>query len=279
MTSQQPSPLGTATGPRPGERLRAAREAAGLDLAEVAARLRMPVRVVESLEADDGGRLGGAVFARGQLRSYARLLGVPEDAVLPDGAGAQVRPVELVPRTYTSPLRRFAEQASRRAVYVVITALIAVPVWMAARPHLNPPVDDGVALDVRPPVAGGVDAGAGRRAPAVAAGPPSTAPFVASMAPRLAPPAQSQPALSLRLVDGDSWVQVTAPDGRPIEEALLREGDERSYAPGEVGRVVLGNAGAVEVRHRGVVHDLAPHRRANVARFAVSSEGSPAVAE
>lgn len=266
---------------RPGHRLRAAREAAGLDVAEVARRLHMPIRVVESLESDDGGRLGGEVFARGQLRAYAKLLGVPESEVLPPEAGAPIRPVELVPRTYTSPLRHLAEQVSRRAVYVVITALIAVPVWMAARPHLALPQQQGVALDVRP--ARTAPAPAGDSPAAVAAPRPQAQerqpPVMASMAPRLPPQAEAQPALSLVVSGGDSWVQVSAPDGRQIEEVVLRDGERRDYGAGEVGRVVLGNAGAVEVRHHGAVQDLAPHRRANVARFAVSSDGSPAAAD
>jgi cytoskeleton protein RodZ len=37
---------------------------------------------------------------------------------------------------------------------------------------------------------------------------------------------------------------------------------------------MLGNASAVEVQQRGATLDLAPYRKANVARFAVSSDGS-----
>jgi cytoskeleton protein RodZ len=38
--------------------------------------------------------------------------------------------------------------------------------------------------------------------------------------------------------------------------------------------VALGNAGGVEVRRGAEALDLQPFRRANVARFAVSSDGS-----
>lgn len=81
------------------------------------------------------------------------------------------------------------------------------------------------------------------------------------------------PSLNLRF-RGESWVQITAPDGTSIEKALLKAGDERSYSKGQVGRIVLGNAAAVEVQHAGSTVDLTPFQRANVARFAVSSEGS-----
>ncbi len=73
---------------------------------------------------------------------------------------------------------------------------------------------------------------------------------------------------------GESWMEVSAPDGSVVEQALLGEGDTRRYAPGEVGEVVLGNVAAVEVRSEGEPVDLAAFARANVARFALSSDGS-----
>ena len=38
--------------------------------------------------------------------------------------------------------------------------------------------------------------------------------------------------------------------------------------------MVLGNAAAVEVQQSGSTVDMTPYKRANVARFAVSSDGS-----
>src|SRR5690606_24474157 len=92
-----------------GQRLRTAREAAGLSVQDVASRLKMPVRVVESLEAEDWSRLGAPVFIRGQLRSYARLLGLATDVVHVASGVEPVRPVELVPRTYVPRMRIIAE--------------------------------------------------------------------------------------------------------------------------------------------------------------------------
>ncbi|WP_132999713.1 helix-turn-helix domain-containing protein [Luteimonas arsenica] len=254
-----------------GQRLRAAREAAGLSVQDVATRLKMPVRVVESLEAEDWSRLGAPVFIRGQLRSYGRLLGLVTDVVHASSGVGPIQPVELKPRTYVPRMRIVAEQSARRLVYVVITAAIALPVWLATRPHLAPQDAVSGSLDVPVSVADGADGQASR-------GP---TPLIASMAPVAQRPAvvpvpapqPAMPALELRL-SGDSWVEVTAPDGRVVEQSLLKEGTVRGYAAGEVGAIVLGNAGAVEVRHDGVEQDIAPYLRANVARFTVSSDGS-----
>ncbi|HZW17543.1 MAG TPA: RodZ domain-containing protein [Luteimonas sp.] len=250
-----------------GERLRAAREAAGLSVSEVASRLKMPMRIVEALEAEDWARIGAPVFVRGQLRSYSRLLGLPVEPVQIASGVAPIEPTRLVSRTRTPWTQRVADQVGGRLVYVVITALIILPVWVATQSHMSGIQDPGAPLDL--PVDGLVADGASPQ-PASANEPSTVVASMASLPQRHAAPA---PALSLRL-SGDSWVQVTAPDGSSVEESLLRAGDTRSYAADEVGRVVLGNASAVEVRSGGQTRDLEPYLRANVARFTVSSDGS-----
>ncbi|HEX5393814.1 MAG TPA: RodZ domain-containing protein [Rhodocyclaceae bacterium] len=58
----------------PGRRLKEAREARSISVAEVAHALKFGVRQVEALEADDYSNLQGATFQRGFIRSYARYL-------------------------------------------------------------------------------------------------------------------------------------------------------------------------------------------------------------
>ncbi len=258
-----------------GERLRAAREQAGLSVADVAGRLRMQVRVVEALEAENWSRLGAQVFVRGQLRSYLRLLGLPEVLAdnVPDATLAQTP--ALTPRTYTPPMQRMLDKAMGRAVYVVITALIVVPVWVATRTHVGS-VDDvtaslGLANDPATPQP---DARPQGPTPVTAslAGPSKRMPAArADETPVVETPAANE--LTLRF-NGDSWMEINGRDGRQIEHALVRAGQERRFESGEVGRVVLGNAGAVDVLRGGDVQDLSGFQRASVARFTVSSDGA-----
>ena len=74
MTSHPDNPHHALAGC--GQRLKQAREAAGMSIDDVAARLHMPARIVSSLEAEDWSRLGAPVFVRGQVRSYSRLMGL-----------------------------------------------------------------------------------------------------------------------------------------------------------------------------------------------------------
>jgi cytoskeleton protein RodZ len=258
-----------------GARLRKAREAAGLRLEDVAARLKMPVRVVESLENEDWDRLGAAVFVRGQLRSYSRLLGLATTTTLEASGLAPIEPPKLISRSYTPRVQRLMEAGTRRLIYIVLTAVIAVPVWLATKPHLN---TAATAPDVQPldaPIAIGSNQASRADAPVepIDNRPIDSAPVVASLAPTMSPRPSAVPAIALHL-NGDSWVQVIAPDGRTLEQGLLPAGTTRSYAAGDVGRVVLGNADAVSVERAGQALDLGPFRRANVARFTVSSDGS-----
>lgn len=251
-----------------GARLRQAREAAGLTREDVSARLKMPVRVIGALESEDGASLDAPVFIRGQLRSYARLFNLDIESELAETRVAVVMPPELVSHTHTPRFRRMAEQVVRRAIYIAVTAVIAVPVWMATSPHLG---NNGLALqslDI-PPVSDDI---ADKARPGVATPGPRT-PLVASFTSLARTATAASPALSLTF-NADSWVQVFAADGRALEQGVLTAGQSRRYVAGEVGRIVLGNSSAVAVEQAGEPVDLAPYSRANVARFTLSSDGS-----
>jgi len=272
-----------------GQLLRDARTAAGLTVQEAATRLRMPAHVVEMLERGEWAATAAPVFVRGQLRSYARLLGVDIEPLLQTEVAPAV-PVHLVSHTHTPPYQRVLESAARRAVYVVITAAIAVPVWLATRSHFVETPPSTASLDTLPaaPEIESASAAAEREpvvAPPVlpAATRSEQAPYVASMAPSV--PSRSAAAVpaeaaSLELsFQGESWMQVSDAQGQTVEQGLMRSGDTRSFKAGDAARIVLGNAAAVRVQQAGGIVDLTPYQRANVARFAVSSDGSVTSAE
>ena len=282
IDDQTVSALDTAAGC--GTRLRQAREAAGLTLEEVGTRLRMPVQVVKSLEEEQWQKLGAPVFVRGQLRSYARLLNVDISQLLEQAQVGPVVPPTLVSHTHTPRARRIAENLGRRMLYVGITAVLAVPVWFATRGHFESgtPTPNTASLDVIPaavPVTPASQAAepvlaAAEPATATAAAKPAATPYVASLAP-VPRPAPVAAAANLDMqFSGDSWVDIAGPDGATVEKALIKAGQSRSFTPGQVSRVTLGNASAVQVQQNGAIVDLTPYQRANVARFQVSSEGS-----
>jgi len=70
-----------------GAELAAARQERGIGLPEVAQQLKFGVRQLEALEADRFAELPGGTFARGMVRSYARLLKVDPEPLLARIAG------------------------------------------------------------------------------------------------------------------------------------------------------------------------------------------------
>lgn len=288
-------------------RLRQAREAQGLTIAEVAARLRLRRPVIEAIERADLETLGAAVFVRGYIAGYAQLLGLP--AELADAAVPKPEPVpDQAPLLHSSQRmshsRYLLDRYARRFVYVALTAAIVVPVvLLAMRDDLPAPaalLQPGEQLALGDETLGidRIELSPETRLdtpPATAAALHFEQPVLASLAPIYTPRAQpplmaaapeqaetgvepvpvSIPEQGLVLqMRGDSWVEIIGSNGQRLEHALLKQGTQRQYDLAQVARVLLGNGKAVQLYMNGKEVDLTPYRKANVVRFAVSSDGS-----
>lgn len=73
----------------PGATLRAAREAKRLEISHIAAETRIPRRHLEAIEADDFESLPSRAYAIGFTRTYARVLGL-DDAAIVDAVRAEL---------------------------------------------------------------------------------------------------------------------------------------------------------------------------------------------
>ena len=232
-----------------GDRLRKAREAAGLrcPTSREAEDADPGDRIARIRRMDEGRcdrvRVASCAATRGCRASVRRYPG--------GSAKGQISPPHR-PMTYTPPLRA-RRKAMGRMVYIVITALIAVPVWMATRGTLWRDAD-GIAFDIRRYCAGsGVERGAEVREAGVSWLRWLRSPTRSPVNPRwpcLAPTA--------------GWGSSTATAS--IEQACSRRAS-RDFDDGAVGRVVL----AMPARSvpQGHVQDLSAFRRADVARFGI----------
>lgn len=271
-----------------GQHLRAAREAKGWTRDEVATRLKLPVRLIARIEADDYQGMTQGVYLRGYLISYTRLLGLPvERAEQVADLNTEATPIVA---TGTVPRSRYLlDRYSVTATYLILTGLILGPtVWFAAtrggieQSLVRTTPLDTAALQTQPAGSATPDSIAALPvdiAPAPLAPPRIEAPppVVASMAPFATRPAAPPPApvpaeggrtLVLK-VSQASWVEVFDADGKRLEYGLLQAGTERSYRSERPLSVRLGNADGIELQADGAVVDLAPYRRANVAHVRV----------
>ncbi|MCL5255944.1 MAG: DUF4115 domain-containing protein [Gammaproteobacteria bacterium] len=80
-TEQQQEDVAESALPTSGELLKAAREAAGMTVLQVADRLRLRQQLIHELEAD---KLDGSTstYVRGYLRAYAKLVQIPEADIM-----------------------------------------------------------------------------------------------------------------------------------------------------------------------------------------------------
>ncbi len=246
-----------------GAVLRQAREKIGMSLADAARQVKMRINTLEALENEQWAQIGAPVFIRGQLRSYGRLLKVDVEPFLfqfePQQSAITPDPLAMsAPSVSVAPLD--ADGRARRVVGVVVAiAVIAALAWWFVQPAATQKPQRTASLDVVSAPHAAVPGEAVSAAPPAAAEPASQTAATA--------------ALSLAFSQ-DCWVQISAPDGKVIEQGVIPAGAHRSYASGEVGKLVLGNAGAIEVEQNGNQVDTTPFQRANVARFTVSSAGS-----
>lgn len=259
-----------------GARFRLRREQLGLTLEEAARRVRLPVHVLSAIERDDWSSLGAAVFVRGHLRAYGRLLGIDEAAL------ERALPYDLPPLVVSGPVvpvwRRRAVEWGRGALYALLTIFIVVPATMFVlersprEPQLLPLDESAAPAKAQAPVQSS-------RPEQVADWPAPTGPdpLLASLFPpraleRLSPSPAPVKELQLR-TSASSWIEVRAADGTRLEFATLPAGSERRYPLGQGLALTIGNVAGTELSIGDRKLAIEPWARANVARFRLSSQG------
>lgn len=293
LSQAQPQQGGLAT---VGSQLAAAREKQRLNLDAVAAELHLRPEVVRALETGDEGRLPAIAFIRGYVKSYARLLGLDETALvaqLPKPSEQQPEPLKTIGirrrRKLSFPLGKWL--AWGLSVFaLVIIVVYAVPMverlWSARTtqapvadhlllapagsgetaddaattmeipPLVESELDEDVPLEPAPAETT-ADATVDEKEPVV------EQPVVESSQPT--EPDQGPAIVQLRFAE-DSWVEMEA-NGRKLVVGIQRAGTERTVRAEPPVQLLLGNAAGVEVIYRGKPVDLASYRRGKVARL------------
>lgn len=304
----------SSTDPHPvsfGSRLHAAREARGLDLETCAHTLKLPARVLRQLERDQYDGIDSKVYLGSYIGKYARYLGVNEASIQVElDRIKQVEP-PLVATGGISHSRFLLDRYATAATYVVLTAVIVVPmIWLGVRGTLDRDLSHLSPLDAAPvaqietsatvtaTAANAADGHAGNNQappspPKVTPPQEQEQPLLASMAPfpnlentSLSPAKPVVPAvdagagghsLSLSL-SAASWVEVVQADGSRLEYGLLPAGSSKTYRSDQPLDVRIGNASGAQVSIDGASVGLDDFRRANVAHFRVQMQDGKASA-
>ena len=218
-------------------RLASARAARGLSVAQAAGQMRITPEAVAAMEEGRFADLGPAVFARGHLRKYAALLGVPVEEVLAEYDASPSRAAEstlIPPASAHTPVRgdggpKFALAAAAVAVLLVLAAVAAGGwwYWQSRKAAPQATVEGGVTTEVAPAAATEIgEASAGTDAPLP----------VTDLSGRLA-----------LEFSGPCWLEVYDADGRRLAFQLAEAGSVLTFDGPPPWRLVLGNADSVRV--------------------------------
>ena len=280
---QQESPDNGGTGGfSPGQRLRAAREDRGMSVDEVAHDLRLDRDVILALEEDDFDRLGAPVFVKGYLRSYARLLNVPESDVVEVVQVAEPEPEEF--RTLST--QREVKPGANLVNFILWVALGIIVLLGAAYLLMgDDPEPAGVAekgdfvvpepaAELPEPVA---PAGEVAEEAPVAAQPDEVVPVLPdNPEPEVPPEPASPPTVELSLVFGDEcWVEISDARRRLVY-GLEKAGKVVRVDGTPPFKLFLGNVKAVELSVNGTVFPIPGAGSArNTARFVIAADDIP----
>lgn len=114
-----------------GVRLSAAREKKNLEIEQVAKQLHLDTSIIKALEADDAAALPAAIFVQGYLRSYARLVGLPEEEIIGQYSGEhhELPPLSVVRPAIKLPMFRLPGVRLIRNIILFMLCLILL--WLA----------------------------------------------------------------------------------------------------------------------------------------------------
>jgi len=276
-----------------GQELAAAREARGLALADVAQSLKFAPRQLEALEQERFDALPGATFARGMVRSYARLLKLdPEPLVERISGRCEIPDSNRLAARYHQPVP-FSDNA-RRSTFVYLGLSVGVLAlvggvayeWQqervaAAKGSQKPTAVAKAAPRPVPRPAAPVVPVQQAAAPAPATEKAKTPPpekaktvaaipvVAAAVAPEKPKVASSGPNRLVVRTEGEAWIEIKDSADRMLVSSLNPPGSERVVRGKPPYSLVIGNASTVTVLYDGKPIDLAPHTRQDVARLTV----------
>jgi cytoskeleton protein RodZ len=270
-----------------GQELAAAREARGLALADVAQQLKFGARQLEALEQERFEALPGATFARGMVRSYARLLKLDPEPLVERIAGRfEIPDSNRLAARYHQPVP-FSDSARRSTfAYLGISAGVLVLVGAVAYGWHQERTAARTAAVKAPTkattVAKAQPREARRPAPVPIQAKPAAAPapVIEEKKPVVAaekPPEAAAPLPPLRpgahrlivRTEEEAWIEIRDSADRLLVSSLNPAGGERVVRGRPPYSLVIGNAAHVHVLYDDKPVNLAPHTRGDVARLTV----------
>ncbi|MDN3353560.1 helix-turn-helix domain-containing protein [Actinomadura sp. DC4] len=214
-----------------GGTLAKARKEAGLTVTQVSGRTRIRETVIKAIERDDYSLCGGNFYARGHIRSIARVAGIDPEPLIGEYDDAHGGSPQAIPARQAfepeTPVR-FRERRAPNWSAAMIVALVLVAVYGIVR------------------VATGHDEHRSvRRAAAPATARPAPSPSAAAV------PAPRKDVTVRVKAKRASWLNVRDAKGKQLFSGIIRAGQTEQWKSKKRIRLLIGNGGGVHVTVNG----------------------------
>lgn len=228
-----------------GSYLRQAREAAGYSIDDVAIRTRIRSSVIKDLESEEFESSGGNAYARGHIRTIAKLLKADTDLILQafeETTGQSTRSmIELLEENSATVLRKkknvkinFSPKMIGIAASVIVGIAIIIPT--------------GLALSSSATSKSAANSAVVKSQPST----PIPTKSATSTPTTTAPSAYtSGHSVVIAASHGSSWISVTDNSGTLLFGGMLKNGSVQTFDPANGLYMKIGNAGAVTVSVNG----------------------------
>ena len=204
-----------------GTSLREVRKTANLSVGELSKRSRIPESVIEDLERDNFNTCGGPAYARGHIRNIARICGADAELILTQFE-SQTIPLnksirELLNDTKSTTAKRVKKPITWKGLTGVAAGVVALLVFGGAL--ITTGGNEDVALTPQEQIE-------------------ETGPVAKKV---------DGVEVTLRGVNGLSWVAINDSSGATQYSGRIRQGEELTFTDDQLLYLVIGNAGAIQL--------------------------------
>ena len=220
-----------------GAAIRHARENAKLSIQQISDRTYIRPDVIADIENDNFSSTGGAAYARGHIRTLAKLLHLNGDALVENFSlmtGEVDRPmIDLLTENNATPLRRETPKLSYKTLSSIAAGVVAL-------------------LILVPSVGSFIHSSASKKKSVTTTTSTSASTTTASVPATTTVAAKSAGVtVVLNGIGGSSWVGLTDSQGNQVFSGRISQGDSKTFSDATQLNVVIGNAGAVDVNVNG----------------------------
>ena len=216
-----------------GTEIRGARERAGYTVAKIAEISRIRETLIKDIEADDFTSCGGNAYARGHIRTIAKIVKLNPDQLIEKFAqstGDFDRPmVDLLEENNVIKPRSARPQISYKALTSVAAGVVALLIAVPAVISLFP---NNETSPVAPSSQGAVPSTTDQNSQVVATKTTGVSLVVTGIA-------------------GKSWIGIQDASGAQVFSGSIKVGESKSFGEDQLLQVTIGNAAAVSLNVNG----------------------------